>query len=71
MTFTERSGNVEPVESEVELLRAGSPDTDREDEPDHNMLQNSTSGPVRPRSNLHQVIGETLELFSRHLKAEN
>ena len=55
-------------ESDVELLRSAPPDIDSA-QPDDNMASDANSGTARHGSDLHQVIGEALELFSRHLRA--
>jgi hypothetical protein len=55
---------------ELGLLDPSSSTTNHEDESD-STPHTSVSGVPDHRRNLHQVIGDALEVFSRHLRAEN
>ena len=65
------SDNVAESEMELGLLRHSSADTTQEEGAAGSVLQIPTPSTVEPRNNLHQVIGEALEVFSRHLRTEN
>jgi hypothetical protein len=64
-------GNVAESEMELGLLRHSSADTTQEEGAADSVLQTPTPSTVEPRNNLNQVIGEALEVFSRHLRTEN
>jgi hypothetical protein len=65
--------NAEP-DLEMGLLRRSSPDPItrelvHEDGSDNNATQISALDHADHRNNLHEVIGDALEVFSRHLRA--
>ena len=64
-------GNLAEPEMELGLLPHSSADTTQEEGAADSVLQIPTPSTVEPRSNLNQVIGEALEVFSRHLRTEN
>jgi len=53
---------------ELGLLRDSSASTFQGEDSYENTPQVATSVIAEPRSNSHQIIGEALELFSKHLR---
>ena len=71
MTARETAVDVAESDAELRLLSHSSAGASPGEEFDRNTLQIATVGTPEPRHNLHQVIGEALEVFSRHLRADN
>ncbi len=71
MTAQETVVDVAESDAELGLLSHSSAGPSRGEESDRNTLRIATIGTPEPRHNLHQVIGEALEVFSRHLRADN
>ena len=70
----ERNSQSREIATDLELglLRRGSPtSTTHGDEPGHHALSAHTIGNTDYGNSLHQVIGDALEVFSKHLRAHN